>query len=282
MGLFKRGYETAREEKERQDRNRENSGRKLFNFFLSKDGDEADLRFLTEEPINFYEHNIRGRHNGKDTFTAYTCTGDNCPFCAEGDRPTYRGAYLVIDKRPYEYTDKNGKKRQGNHQLRLFKQGMRVISQLDRISEKYGLSNRDVTMVRLGSGTQTTYTIERGEKEELAPEEIVEMLPDNFREDYDGTMESFYNLVEEQLMMNTKNYVPETNSSDEEDDDESVSSGSGVIGVDSTPAKPKLKGKGGMFKKNPQNSLKPRKIRSNVSPKAIYQKQKREAMKNNM
>ena len=55
--MFARGYDASRKEKERQDKARENMGKKLWRFFLAKDGEEADLRFLTEEPVNFYEHN---------------------------------------------------------------------------------------------------------------------------------------------------------------------------------------------------------------------------------
>ena len=262
--MFRRGYQASREEKERQDRQRENAGKRLFRFFLTGD-EEADLRFLTEEPINFYEHNIKGKSNGKDTFTQYTCTSDNCPLCEDGDKPTYKGAYLVVDRREYEYTDKDGKKKKGKNQVRLYIQGMRVISQLDRISEKYGLTNRDVTVVRLGNGTQTTYTIERGDEDKLTTKEIESYLPEKLRDEYDGTMESLYSIVEEQLMMYAKDYDP---SDSEEDDDETVSSG-GVMGVeddeDERPSrKPsklggkKLNGKKSMFKSKPQNSMKPR------------------------
>lgn len=260
MGMFKRGYEASRAEKQRQDEARENAGKRLWRFFLSGDGDEADLRFLTEEPINFYEHNLKGSRNGKETYTQFTCPGENCSLCDDGDRPTYKGAYLVVDRREYEYTDSNGKKQKGKDQVRLFVQGMKVVSQLDRISSKYGLSNRDVTLVRLGSGTQTTYTVERGDEEKLTEKEIRNLLPEKLREQYDGTMDSLYAIVEEQLAMNVKDYEPETDDDEEEDEDDGRS---GIIGVDDEEdekPKKKLSSKGkkkSMFKK-PQNSLKPR------------------------
>ena len=211
MGMFKRGYEASREEKAKQDKARENSDKKLWRFFLAGDGDEADLRFLTEEPVNFYEHNIKVG----DRFESYCCTGKDCSLCDEGDRPTYKGAYLVVDRREFEY-EKDGKKQKGKNQVRLFVQGMRVVSQLDRISDKYGLSNRDVTIIRLGKGTQTTYTIERGDEEKLTTKEIKNLLPEKLRDEYDGTMESLMTIVENQLLMSVKDYVPE----DEEDEDE--------------------------------------------------------------
>ena len=269
MGLFKRGYEASREEKERQDKARENAGKKLWRFFLSDDGEEADLRFLTEEPVNFYEHNLKKG----DRYEQYVCTGDNCQLCEDGERPTYKGAYLVVDRREYEYTDSNGKKQKGKNQVRLFVQGMKVVSQLDRISDRYGLSNRDVTIVRLGKGTQTTYTIERGDEEKLSKKEIEQLLPEKLRAMYDGTMDSLYNIIEEQLLMSTKDYAP-NNDDDEDEDEEEVkdTKRSRLINVDDDEEedeeelpfkedkKKKLSSSGGKKKlfKNAQNSVKPR------------------------
>lgn len=211
--LFQRGYSASRQEKERQDKARENMGKKLWTFFLSEDGDEADIRFLTEEPVNFWEHNIK---INEKKYEQYTCTGDDCPYCANGDKPTYKGAYLIVDRRPYEFTDKNGKKKKGKDQLRLYIQGMRVVSQLDRKSQKYGLTNRDYTVVRLGKGTSTTYTFENGDESKLTKKEIEAFLPEKLRDDYDGTTDSLMGIVEEQLMMRTPDYDP----SDIEDDDD--------------------------------------------------------------
>jgi hypothetical protein len=261
--MFARGYEASRAEKKRQDENRENSGKKLWRFFLKNDGDEADVRFLTEEPVCFYEHNVRRG----DRYEQITCTGDDntCPYCLDGDRPTYKGAYLIIDRREYEYTDKNGNKKTGKNQIRLYVQGMRVISQLDRIHEKYGLSNRDVTIVRLGKGTSTTYTVERGEKEELSEEEIKNLLPENIRDQYDGTADSLMNIVEEQLKMSMPDNDSDDDEEDEDDVEETTSGRDKLVSLadddeEEEAPKHKLSAKGGMkskFKKA-QNSVKPR------------------------
>lgn len=245
--LFKRGYDASRQEKEKQEKERENRGKKLYRFFLINDGDEADLRFLTEEPVNFREHSIKVG----DRYEAYTCTGDNCSLCEDGDRPTYKGAYLVVDRREFEYTDKDGKKQKGKNQLRLFVQGMKVVSQLDRISEKYGLSNRDVTIVRLGKGTQTTYTIERGDEEKLTEKEIRALLPEKLRDEYDGTMDSLMEIVEEQLMLSAKDYEPDDSEDEDEEDDKTISLDDEDEEEDNRPKKKAL------FKR-PQNSTKPR------------------------
>lgn len=256
--MFARGYTASRAEKERQDKAREEMGKKLWRFFIKDDGEEADLHFLTEEPVNFSEHNLKKG----DRFEQYACTGDDCPFCADGDRPTYKGAYLVVDRREFEYTDSNGKKQKGKDQVRLFVQGMKVVSQLDRISERYGLSNREVTMVRLGKGTQTTYTIERGDEDELTSKEIKNLLPEKLRDDYDGTEDSLMDIVEGQLMMLTKDF--DTSGEEEADEEEAENNMRGrLISADEDgepPARPKLSAKGGnkksLFKKA-QDSRKP-------------------------
>ena len=270
--LFKKGFEASREEKARQDEARENAGKKLWRFFMTapekgKTSTEAELRFLTEEPINFYEHTIQSNRNGKTVYENYTCTGENCPFCEDGDRPTYKGAFLVVDRREFEYEDKDGNKKKGKDQVRLFVQGMRVISQLDRISDKYGLSNRDVTLVRLGKGTETTYTVERGEKDELTSKEIENLLPEKLRDDYDGTVDSLYDIIEEQLMMNTKDYVPDEDTDEDEDDNDAVI---GVEDEDEVEEKPKKKlGKSkSMFKSKAENSVKP-KVEGNARAKRL-------------
>lgn len=269
MGMFKKGFEANRQEKARQEKMAENRGKKLFRFFLAKDGDEADLIFLTEEPINFQEHNVKGSRNGKEVFNQFTCTGDdNCELCNDGDRPSFKGAFLVWDGRPFEYTDKNGKKQKAEGSLKLFVYGTKVISQLDRISSKYGLAGREITMVRLGSGTSTNYTFERGDKVSLTEKEITNMLPEKLREEYDGTEESLYAIIERQLEMNVKGYNGES-SDDSDEEDESYDGRDAVMGVDDdeeTGEKPARKLSSGkklnstkkktLFKKPVENSVK--------------------------
>lgn len=269
MGMFRKGYEANRQERERQEKMAENRGKRLFRFFLAKDGEEADLIFLTEEPVNFHEHNVKGSRNGKEVYNQFTCTGDdNCELCNDGDRPSFKGAFLVWDCRPFEYTDKNGKKQQAEGSLKLFVYGTKIVSQLDRISNRYGLCGRTVTMVRLGSGTSTTYTFEKGDKIELTEKEVKNMLPEKLRDSYDGTEESLYKIVEEQLEMNIKGYTGESDS-DEADDEEDYDGRENVMGVDDeeTGEKParKLSSSGGkklsqkkksLFKKPAENSVK--------------------------
>ena len=265
MGMFKKGYTAVREEKQRQDENREKAGKNLWRFFLSSDGDEADVRFLTEEPVTFYEHTVKTMKGGKEAYDTVVCSGDDsCPLCANGDKPTFKGAFLIWDKRPFEFTDKDGKKKTGDGQLRLYVQGARVLSQLDRISSKYGLTNRTITIVRLGKGTSTTYTIEKGDEEgKLSQAEIKNMLPEKLREAYNGTMDSLYSIIEDCLSNSISGNA--SNNSSEEDEEE-YESRSNLVGIEDdeeetaprTPATG-IKKKAPMFKSSvrKENSVKP-------------------------
>ena len=234
MGMFKKGYSAVREEKKRQDENREKMGKQLWRFFLSKDGEEATVRFLTEEPINFYEHSIKTTRGGKERYDSVICTHDigECALCDSGNKPSFKGAFLIYDKRPYEYTDKDGKKKTGKGQLRLYIQGARVLSQLDRLSERYGLTNRDYIITRSGSGTSTTYMFDRTDDVgKLSEAEIKNMLPEKLREEFDGTMDSLYDILQKQLEMMVNSDVDDDDDEDEDDSYEKKSR-SRLVGVE--------------------------------------------------
>ena len=130
------------------------------------------------------------------------------------------------------YEDKDGNEQVSG--LRLFVMGQRVLTQLDRISTKYGLSNRNVEIERTGSGTNTSYNVDRGDEEELTPEEILEMLSDGVKDQYDGSQESLMTIVEDQLKMLL-------GSVDEEEDDEEIPVNKNIIGVDDEEEPPKKK-----------------------------------------
>lgn len=231
MALFKKGYEAAREEKKRQEEAREQMGKRLFRFFLSGDGAEARVRFLTEEPINFNEHTVKTYRGGKERYDSVLCSGDDsCPHCEDGDKPSFKGAFLIWDYSEYESKDKNGKKKKVRGSLKLYVAGTRVLSQLDRLSNRYGLTSRDYEISRTGTGTDTSYMIERtDEVSKLTRSKIESMLPEKLKEEFDGTIESLYTIVEEQLKMylpdfeekDDKEYKKRKNlvSDDDEDDD---------------------------------------------------------------
>lgn len=204
--MFNRGFQAVNEEKQRQEEQR-NRGRGLFRFYLKKDKEEADVTFLTEQPVNFHEHTIKKFVNGKEIFENIPCIGEGCKHCADGDRPSFKSAWLIIDHREYEY-EKDGKKQTGCDQLRLLVYGTKTASQLDRKSERYGLMGRVYTIVRLGTGTSTTYTFEHGDKYTITREEIESIMPDDIKEIYDGTTESLYTVIEKQIEMLVTDDLP--------------------------------------------------------------------------
>lgn len=203
-GLFKKGFEGAREAAAQQEERKKLMGKKLFEFFLKKNNDEADIIFLNEEPINCEVHQIRGYKNGKEYYESVVCTADTdegCTHCEGGDRPSYRGAFLIVDLREYEVTN-NGKKETREGAVRLWLVGTKIASQLDRISTKRGLMGSIYTVVRLGSGTSTTYTFEQGDTVEVTDGEILNLLPDALKESYgSGTEREIDNMIEEQLIL---------------------------------------------------------------------------------
>ena len=224
MALFKKGYEAARQEKKRQEAMREQMGKRLFRFFLSGDGAEAKVRFLTEEPINFNEHTVKVFKNGKERYDSFLCTDDDtCPYCEEGNKSSFKGAFLIWDYSEFESKDSNGKKKKVKGSLKLYVAGTRVLSQLDRLSNRYGLTERDYYISRTGTGTDTSYMIERTDDViPLTKAKITNMLPEKLREQFDGTMESLYAIVEEQLKM----YLPDYDNSEEEYEEEDSRSSS--------------------------------------------------------
>ena len=217
--LFKKGYEAARQEKKRQEEAREQMGKRLFRFFLSGDGAEAKVRFLTEEPINFNEHTVKVFKGGKERYDNFLCSGDNdCPYCDEGNKSSFKGAFLIWDYSEFEVKDSNGKKKTVKGSLKLYVAGTRVLSQLDRLSNRYGLTERDYYISRTGTGTDTSYMIERTDDVvPLTKAKITNMLPEKLRDQFDGTMESLYSIVEDQLRMYLPDYASDVE--DDEDDD---------------------------------------------------------------
>lgn len=189
--MFGRGFSETRKEAKRQEQRRGT----LFRLFLTEDGEERDVRFLTEEPMTFYEHTVP---NGK-RYKNVICTGDeHCPYCNDGDDPSMKGAFLVWDATPY----KDGKGKKHNGSIKLYVAGTKICTQLDRIHTKYGLTNREITIVRMGEGQSTTYSFERGEKSKLSEKEIKAMLknlPDALSKLYDGTADSLYDILEKAL-----------------------------------------------------------------------------------
>lgn len=207
---IKRGFKAVKEEEKRREQEKANRVGKLWRVFFPKTADsefEIPVRFLTSEPICYYEHTFFTGGKVKN----YTCVGDGCSHCADGDKPRFVGAFLVIDRTEFEYDErdsngnKTGKKIQGKDRLKLIVRGQQDLASLDRLNTKYGLLDRDWAIAKTGSGTSTKWNFDRGDIEEWTDEEIQNILPEKYRG------KDFYDILEEQI-------TGESSDDDEEDD----------------------------------------------------------------
>ena len=170
--LFKKGFKAVAEETERREKAKEAKKGKLFRFFLKKDEEDIPIRFLTEEPICFWEHTVK---EGTQ-FSTIPCTGDDCDLCADGNKPRYVSAWLIVDRREGKYKDKDGNEKTYKDRIKLLVRGMKDASILERLSKKYGLTNREYTVTRTGEGTSTTWNFDRGDNDKLTPKQLEAIL----------------------------------------------------------------------------------------------------------
>jgi len=124
----------------------------LWNLWIPAD-EARVVHFLTTEPITYYQHVVRGS-NGK--WDQHICTQDDCPYCKQGERKSFVGAFLVLVR---GFTNNSGK--EVPPQVRIYTPTMRVLSQLEKFPEEAeveSLDTSDIRISRIGSGTSTTYS----------------------------------------------------------------------------------------------------------------------------
>ena len=189
--IFKRGFTAMQEEEERRKKIAEMKKGKLWRFFLNEGEEDVPLIFLTNEPICFWEHTIQ--EGGR--YVNVPCTGDDCEYC-DTRKPSFVGAWLVVDRREYTYTDKEGKERTVKDRIKLLVRGMTTGAQLQRLDKKYGLLEYEWFVTRTGTGKNTTWNFDRGEKIELTEKQLDalrEQLPEKYRN------MDFYDIVIAQI-----------------------------------------------------------------------------------
>lgn len=186
---FSTGFESVREYSDELDRKAEmaKNRRPFIPNLILADGESRTVRFITTTPLTFREHylpNVKGKK-------FYTClegmidekTGDRieCPFCSSGNKATFRGAFLVIDRDIDRWTDKEGTVHEVSGQIKIFKQGIKVLKVLDKMSAKRDLKEWDIEITRTGESTDTQYNFIPEEKFPLTEDEIKEI--DEFKGD---------------------------------------------------------------------------------------------------
>lgn len=194
MAIFaKRGFEAIKEEEERRDKVRELKRGKLFRFYVPKGVTDVPITFLTEEPINFWEHSVP---QGGNKFIQVPCIGDGCVHCEEG-KPRFVSAWLVVDHSEYAYKDQSGAEKTAKDRIKLLVRGMTDAAILQNKSQKFGLMNYDWTVTKVGTGKSSSMQFERGDRFTRTPkqyESLMAQLPENLRE-LDP-----YDIVEKQIM----------------------------------------------------------------------------------
>lgn len=162
--FFNTGFSSVEENEKRVKKAQENFKGRIQRFWM-KDGETAVIRFLTEEPITFWQHTfyIPGGKVEKRT-----CKGEDCEACEEGNKPQFAGAFLIIDRRSYKAKSGVNEGKTIKRTLRLLVQGQTVLAQLKHYHEKRGLTGMDYEVSRSGSDKNTAYNWDRLDKSSLS------------------------------------------------------------------------------------------------------------------
>lgn len=187
MSWFSQGYEKVnqrvQEIEEAMNRPR------VFDFIIKEDEEDVVVRFLTAEPITYYEHFLQ---NIKRSFTCPDggdLTKGTCPLCAAGNRANFKGAYLVADHRHEEWTDNQGKKQTRHNALKIAKFGVRGLKAIEKQHEKLrkkgyinGIIDVDMEVTRSGKNQDTNYNFVPVERNQNIP---TPELPEGFTDPYE-------------------------------------------------------------------------------------------------
>lgn len=202
-GIFKRGFESV--EQAQKERQMQSSGRDtIYDFFL-KDGQEAPIRFLNDEPISFLGHTCKVGKLPK----IFVCTDDaECLGCKQPDsfdpskpnKASLKVAFLVLDGTVIEKDEMvdgkpTGKKVQYTDQIKVMVRGISDAAGIQKAKEMYGLL--DTPYVCSKSGKKNPYTffpalkgLKGKDPEFWSPEplsdeaksKLIEKLPEKYRE----------------------------------------------------------------------------------------------------
>lgn len=123
----------------------------LWKFWVPADESRV-LRFLTLEPVTYYQHTIR---TASQKWESTICTQHDCPLCQQGEKKSFVGSFLVL-VRPHQNKGKDIPAR-----VRIYTPSMRVLTQLEKFpldAECEALDTGDIRVSRSGTGTTTAYT----------------------------------------------------------------------------------------------------------------------------
>lgn len=232
MSLFNKGYKAVAKEQERQEAIKESLGRRLNQFFLTAKDDEASVIFLTTEPITFKAYNVKKMSNsGKEYYDMVVCTNEVKQNDKYSTKPSFKGAFLIYDTRPVNYTTQDGKEVNKDGQVRLYITGITNLPKLERCESKWGLGDYVWEISRTGAGKAVSYSFDRGEKladSDYADKDFVAELPKALAEEFGDDFEA---LLEDQLMQFTEN-PPKHGTSNSDDEDDYEDEDESLVNVD--------------------------------------------------
>jgi hypothetical protein len=237
--LFKRGFGAVREENKRREVAQEALKGRLWRYWLGED-EEGLVRFLTEEPITFWEHNLP-KSGGKGTIPA-TCVaemGEECQHCESDDarirQRTYKAAWLIWDYREFKIKGKDGKPdKKVKGSIKLLVRGVTDATKIDKCASRYGLLNRDYLVTHIGKGNKSTYDFDRQDEKTLTKKEKEAMfaaLPEKLK----GL--DPYEIVEAQIQPLEIKVEEEDNEEEKEKVVNKVKKGVQSVGNKSKPSK---------------------------------------------
>ena len=260
---LKKGMAAVRESIER---SQKSSGPKTYtetNWFYWTPAETKALRFLTDSNDIFVvpvHENVPAQDGKKKTFVCRTAFDASCELCAreKGAPGAYRRdvGYGIAVLREEVYEEVDGQRKLTGYRdvtstyeetidgksvtkkkpyVGIVSQGMRNFwNQIAVISEKYGsLRDREIEIMRQGSGTDTTYMAFALDKKEIAgmDERYAKFLPDvdaflnriGSQEYYDAQLHGIVKEKATATSSASNSVASASNSDDEYADDEYVS-----------------------------------------------------------
>lgn len=144
---------------------------------MLKDGEEANIQFLDDDPYSFMAHQLQIENRWK-TIPCQLEKQRHCTLCDDGSKPIWRAAFRVLDSRGAWDKDK-GKFKYDAPVERLWMVNATVANQIKVKHDKKGTLLTNVwTVTRSGSGKHdTSYNIERAVDDNDVPMKAVKHTP---------------------------------------------------------------------------------------------------------
>lgn len=156
-------YARIRKEKEAKEKQREEMGERIWNFWL-RPGESAVIQFLHDDPYIFDAHSIQVRRGGEKRWQTEPCqllSQRYCVMCKDGSKAVSKAGFKILDYRGN--WDKDKEDFDNKPVERLWIVSMTVLGQIAAKKEKSGkdLTELVLEVSRTGAGkNDTAYSFE--------------------------------------------------------------------------------------------------------------------------